>query len=614
MAATRPNRPKPLDWLGPSHQDVFIRNLKLLQLDQREDWPSISIRSLSASSQNQRQRIRLIEWALYYLFAIWDSEGTQNKLRPFFPPLEPLQSVNLRAALFRCLSELKKNGDLGREIILRKSMLDDCKGEKFDELLAGFSTTVLRKCVAASAEEMAWSSAMKLSTATAMTPTNYQNLLPLILAHQVSLGAGEARRARVQGAYDRFSELLDNKKIELAERANKEQQSKGNVQSDPESLARELQANWLGSEEWATALLKGGSQSSSDALLELPFPEALSRATGPAVNVFGSDLKHDLVVDLTSRVLLQRSRLCKWHEYNNSLSRERGTDINAASKTSSKENRLLFRDHQSLTVASISKSVRQPGDRERTLKGADQSLLSSVNEALARINGKSRSNREDPTFEVEPSYERRLEASLDVTESPIMADDYPVGHPADLAASEASYTPPEPEPKPKSESIQPTPTVRLSPDIPSSPEHKPDPEPIKRSHTLVERTRKSMSLLPPGHEPQVRPRQRRGPRPSYPVNQFVTPRKPSAHSTRSIDERSRASTPQDQLFEEDAEYASVFKSRPRVALSPISSPAVHVSPSFEDESFVLDDEDDDYDDVVEWGAIDSPLAAVRSRG
>ena len=78
MAATRPNRPKPLDWLGPSHQDVFIRNLKLLQLDQREDWPGISIRSLSASSQNQRQRIRLIEWALYYLFAIWDPEGTQN--------------------------------------------------------------------------------------------------------------------------------------------------------------------------------------------------------------------------------------------------------------------------------------------------------------------------------------------------------------------------------------------------------------------------------------------------------------------------------------------------------------------------------------------------------
>lgn len=80
MAAPRPARPKPLDWSGPSHLAVFIRNLKLLHLDQREDWPGITIRALSPSSQNQRQRIRLIEWALYYLFTIWDPEAAQNVL------------------------------------------------------------------------------------------------------------------------------------------------------------------------------------------------------------------------------------------------------------------------------------------------------------------------------------------------------------------------------------------------------------------------------------------------------------------------------------------------------------------------------------------------------
>ena len=81
MAATRPARPKPLDWSTPPHLTVFIRNLKLLHLDQREDWPDITIRSLSPSSQNQRQRIRLVEWALYYLFTIWDPEGAQNVLK-----------------------------------------------------------------------------------------------------------------------------------------------------------------------------------------------------------------------------------------------------------------------------------------------------------------------------------------------------------------------------------------------------------------------------------------------------------------------------------------------------------------------------------------------------
>lgn len=76
--ASRPARPKPLDWAAPSHLIVFIRNLKLLQLDKRDDWPNITLRALSPSSQNQRQRIRLVEWALYYLFTIWDPEHAQN--------------------------------------------------------------------------------------------------------------------------------------------------------------------------------------------------------------------------------------------------------------------------------------------------------------------------------------------------------------------------------------------------------------------------------------------------------------------------------------------------------------------------------------------------------
>ncbi|CRL21660.1 unnamed protein product [Penicillium camemberti] len=618
MAATRPLRPKPLDWPGPSHLDVFIRNLKLLHLDQREDWPGISLRALTPTSQNQRHRTRLVEWALYHLYAIWDPEIAQNKLRPFFPPLEPLQSVNLRAALFRCLGELKKNGDLGREIILRKTMLDDCKGDKFEELLAGFSAAVLRRVVAVSADEMLLNPAMKLSTTTSMTLTDYQNLLPLILAHQVSLGSAGERHARVREAYDRFSQLLDDKKVELTERAN--QGSSGfldDTKSEPESLVRELQTNWLGSEEWATALLKGGSQSSTDAFLELPFSAAWMRAKDSNVDSLGGGLKQDLVLDLEARVLLQRSRLRKWHEYNKSLSKERGP--NEMSTASPKEPRVLFRDHQSLTIASISKSVRQPGDRGRTLKGPEKYLLSSVNEALSRINGKSRVKPAIFTPEVKTSSKLQFRSSSEIVSSPstVAEDHHSPGHPTDLEIQELHQEPgprPEPEskPYPEPEYTQPSPPiVRLPPDLPSSGDE-PAPEPIKRTHTLAERTRRSMSLLPPvAHEA---PRPRRRPRPSFPVNQFVTPRKTSAHSTRSRGEISRASTPQDQLFEEDAEYASVFKSRPRVALSPISSPAVHVSPSFEEESFELDYDDGDESEDCEWGDIDSPLAAPRLRG
>lgn len=79
MQSSRPaSRPKPLNWAPPPHVALFIRNLKLLQLDQYKDWPEINSRTLSPSPQNQRQRIKAVEWALYHLFAIWDPEGTQN--------------------------------------------------------------------------------------------------------------------------------------------------------------------------------------------------------------------------------------------------------------------------------------------------------------------------------------------------------------------------------------------------------------------------------------------------------------------------------------------------------------------------------------------------------
>ncbi|KAJ5352898.1 hypothetical protein N7452_001872 [Penicillium brevicompactum] len=629
MATPRPVRPKPLDWPGPPHLDVFITNLKLLCLDQLEDWPGISPRTLSPSSQNQRQRIRLVEWALYQLYNIWDAEGAQNKLRPFFPPLEPLQSVNLRAALFRCLGELKKNGDLGREIVIRKTMLDDCKGDKFEELLAGFSTAVLRKVVAVSVDDKMYNPAMRLSTATAMTPADYQNLLPLILAHQKSLGSAAERHSSVRDVYDRFSQLLDNKKIDLAERANKQPKDLGGVHGDSERLVHAVQTNWLGNQKWATALLEGGSETSTEAFLELPFKDALARASDSSSDNISKGLKQDLILDLEARVLLQRSRLNKWQDYNKSFS---GQDSLNGTAAKPKEPRMVFRDHQTLTVASIAKNARQPGDRGRGLKGADKYLLSSVHEALSRINGKPGASpgRSTPAARTAAHLPFRRSPDLTLTHSPrsVAEDDYSnpssslgLGISMSNPQSVSSLEPePEPEPEPmrglepetesEPDKVQSsTPVVRLSPEPPSASttssvsEEEPYQEPIKRSNTLAERTRKSMSLLPPQHhEP---PRQRRGPRPSFPVNQFVTPRKASG---RSIDEISRASTPQDQLFEEDAEYASVFKSRPRVALSPISSPAVHVSPSYEDESFVLDE-----GDSTEWGEADSPSAAPRFR-
>lgn len=481
-------------------------------------------------------------------------------------------------------------------------MLDDCRGEKFDELLAVFSTAVLRKLVTVSGGEMQWNLAMKLSTAGSITPVEYQNILPLILAHQVSLSAAGARRARVHETYDQFSRLLDDKKTELSKRARKSACEKDHAPADPENLARELQANWLGSEEWATALLDGGSQSSTDSFLELPFSQAWAQATASNVEGLGSGTTPDLVIDLETRVMRLRSRLRRWHEFNDSLRKERGGSPNSIG-AEAQEPRLLFRDHQALTVASISRVVRQPGDRGRVLQEADQSFISSVNEAVSRVNGQSRSDAREAVPAETLANPTALKQTITERDNKPLSPTYG----RELLSPPPKDESPDPVPLQEDQNSLPTPTVRLSPDQDS--ENEAEPEHLKnepRSHyTLAERTRKSMSLIPPlpTHEAQPRPG-RRGPRTSFSVNQFETPRK----SSRPSGGRSGASTPQDKLFEEDAEYASVFKSRPRVALSPISSPAVHFSPSLDEEEFELEE---GYSG--EWGDVDSPLATSRLR-
>lgn len=524
--------------------------------------------------------------------------------------------MNLRAALFRSLGELKKNGDLGRETILRKTMLDDCKGEKFDELLAVFSTAVLRKLLAVSALDTPWNPALKVATAAGISPTDYQNLLPLVLAHQVSLGATGARRAQAHETYDQFSQLLDNKKVELTQRSSLQSEKLPNYEGvKTAGLAQELQANWLGSEEWAITLLDGGSHSSTDGFLELPFSQAWSRAKDSSLDGLGGGVKSDLVVDLEARVVRLRSRLRRWHEFNDSLRSERGDNPNSAGTIS--KPRMQFRDHQAMTVASIAKAVRRPGDRGRSLKETDQSFMSSVNEAIARINVKVERFETRPVRNTEPlaSQSPPSVSSEEPNDQNISPSPLEMTNPINPFPT---FSPPDIQTSDYQENLHSSPPiVRLSPDQHSTEQLDLDqePEPLKQrqqppqNYTLAERTRKSMSLIPPlpAHE-NPRPR-RRGPRPSFPINQFETPRKISQPA--SIP--SRASTPQDQLFQEDADYASVFKSRPRIALSPVSSPAVHVSPSFdEDEEFDLVYDDDDYDDA-ELEAADSPLAAQRVR-
>jgi hypothetical protein len=58
----------------PSFAELFLTNLRLLDFDLLPDWPDITSRTISTkdANQNQKQRIRCVEWALFRLFELWD--------------------------------------------------------------------------------------------------------------------------------------------------------------------------------------------------------------------------------------------------------------------------------------------------------------------------------------------------------------------------------------------------------------------------------------------------------------------------------------------------------------------------------------------------------------
>lgn len=467
------------------------------------------------------------------------------------------------------LTDLKKNGDLGKETILRKSMLDDCKGEKFEELLAAFSTNVLRRVLGGSMAKDQLNPTLRLSLAGGVSAEDYSQLaLPLLLAHRVSIAQSEERLTRVQGTFDGFSELLDSKKVQLEQRARGRPQSGPEEPADLDRVTEQVKTNWLGSGEWADDLLGGGSHSSSDAFLDLPFAKAWATAKDSTVEDLQAGASRDLLLDLESRVAHQKDRLNRWRDYGDTA--EERTASPSAGATGNSV--LAFRDHQALTVASISKAVREPGQRASPTED-HQSLLLSMNESLACIDGKSRSTEARPK-ERATSNRSALEPVPDQVQP----------------AEEAT-------PAYHEQIQQASPTVSIS----EPPEDQDQPEPDTDTHvTLAERTRKSISLLPPRSTAQPQPRDqdpsRRKSRMSLPVNQFETPKKRAP---------SRTPTPRDELFQEETDYASVFRSRPRIAQSPVSSPAVHVSPLSD-----FDLSGMDQDESSELG-LDSP--SVRRR-
>ncbi|OAA36739.1 hypothetical protein BBO_08018 [Beauveria brongniartii RCEF 3172] len=297
---------------------MLLTNMRLLDLDLREDWPAITPATLAGTTQNHKRRVQAVEWALYRLFEIWDPEDTASKLKPHFPAVDQLQSVSLRAALLRGLENAKKKGALGRDALIRKTMLDDCKGERLEEVLAALSSAVLRSTLAGQ------SRTRPLAVEFALEDRGYQGdghlLRPLIIAHRASLKRSLEKRRQAAAKFSDFGDLLAMKERGIARRseilrAKQANESDARISEDMcQRLRQTVRNNWSGNEAWMETLLAGDAAGKeSKGLLGTPYDRVWRRVQQGRLAEL-EDEGRGLLQQLDSRVDAQKQRLARWDE------------------------------------------------------------------------------------------------------------------------------------------------------------------------------------------------------------------------------------------------------------------------------------------------------------
>ncbi|KAF7550647.1 hypothetical protein G7Z17_g5587 [Cylindrodendrum hubeiense] len=381
---------------GPSPLSLFLTNLRLLDLDLRPDWPGIRPETFAAggaSAQGQKKRVQCVEWALYQLFAIWDPDETKKKMKPFFPPNDQVQSVNLRAALLRALEQAKKNGVLGRDAIVRKTMLDECKGERLEEVLAAFSSAVLKLVI--SEETNASREHAALASTFAIEDRGYKGdnteLIAMVWAHKASLSGVLRGKTAANATFRDFSELLSIKERTIARKNEailaKQQNEGGKTVSDDAKLEmwRTIRNNWSGNERWMETLLYGDAGAKKDGLLGMPFDRVWRRVQQGRL----AELEEHgtgLLEQLDGRVRAQKERLEKWETFHRQLCDERPRPSPSKQKQQAKTKGidLGFGAHEALQIGRASPRKLTIGNQKPTLNHEYDDLVRGLDRELSR--------------------------------------------------------------------------------------------------------------------------------------------------------------------------------------------------------------------------------------
>ena len=209
---------------------------------------------------------------------------------------------------------------------MRKTMLDECKGERLEEVLAAFSSAVLKKLVAQlQLDEPTYPAvAQTLALENRGYSTDRTELGILVLAHKASLARLVRDKNSVRTQFSALSEALSTKKQELERRRTRiatglespgKTTNKNAVTNDAKlDMWRLVRNNWSGNERWMETLLYGDSRAKKDGILSSPFDRVWRRVQSGRLAEL-QDTTGGLLEQLDRRANAQKERLERWQKF-----------------------------------------------------------------------------------------------------------------------------------------------------------------------------------------------------------------------------------------------------------------------------------------------------------
>ena len=210
---------------------------------------------------------------------------------------------------------------------MRKSMFDDCKREKLQELLASFSTIVLRKTIA-TGDAGKVSIGGRLAIAKQVTTKEHESLLPLAIAHRASLTGLLRKKRELRARYRSFDSTVSAKEKELENRFEAVVQTQGFLDENkiPDNMVSRLstllEKHLQGDPDLVAAISQGEEHGLRDSLLDRPFQDVWPEVSNGNFDGKTDTVRQGLFQDLERRVANQESRLSQWKEFKDAIQRE----------------------------------------------------------------------------------------------------------------------------------------------------------------------------------------------------------------------------------------------------------------------------------------------------